>query len=48
VLDVARAVRVMRKKWSLFFNSSDIVTDVIVMVGNLELYQMFYRISDPQ
>jgi hypothetical protein len=49
VLNVARAVRVMRKKWSLFFNSSDMwVTDVIVMVGNLELCQTFYRISDPR
>jgi hypothetical protein len=49
VLNVARAVRVMRKKWSLFFNSSDMwVTDVIVMVGNLELYQTCYRISDPR
>jgi hypothetical protein len=24
------------------------VTDVIVMVGNLELYQTFYQISDPR
>jgi hypothetical protein len=43
-------VRVMRKKLTFFlFYSSDIwALDVIRMIGNLELYQTFFRILDSQ